>query len=92
MPTPKEALFRDALRAMTQDADLHMPASLCRDILDHLHRKDANGYTLCFDSPQRAQLLDLIDAWADVYCPEVRERLMYLGIHPVPCPQTTFPE
>jgi hypothetical protein len=73
-------MFRSAMMALTQDDDLALPTPLRRDILDHLYRKDAQGWSLCFDSPQREQLIGFIYQWADCHCVEVSERLTYLGI------------
>jgi hypothetical protein len=78
----REELFRDAMRALIQDEAFGVPPGLRRDLRDHLYRTDAEGHTLCFDSPQREQLLRLLFHWAERDNPEVAARLTALGILP----------
>jgi hypothetical protein len=82
MPSHRETLFRDAMRVLIQDEAFGVPPGLRRDLRDHLYRTDAEGHTLCFDSPQREQLLRLLFHWAERDNPEVAARLTALGIVP----------
>ena len=65
MPVSKgEQEFRRQLQGWAEGYKEVMPPALYESIRDHLDRRDPQGYTLCFDSPLRAQLMEMIAQWA----------------------------
>ena len=61
--TQLEGLFRRFLVAVAQNPDTEMAPLLRDSLYDHRARTDTYGYTVCFDSPTRDQLLDLLADW-----------------------------
>ena len=63
MPSPLEQTFRRFLTVMAVQKAADIPPYVHESIVDHLSRTDATGATLCFYSPLREQLLDIVEAW-----------------------------
>lgn len=63
MASHLEQTFRRFLAVVVQRRLGVMPLDLHESLVEHLSRTDSNGYTLCFDSPLREQLLDIFEAW-----------------------------
>ena len=63
MPSPLEQTFRRFLTVLVVQEKVAIPPHVHESIVDHLSRTDATGATLCFDSPLREQLLDIVEAW-----------------------------
>lgn len=66
----QEMAFRSALREWTFAYALTLPLWLYGEIMDHLTRTDAQGYSLCFNSPLRDTILDHLFAWLEAHHPE----------------------
>ena len=56
-----EPLFRDQLATWAATCHPLLPLPLYDAIIEHLGRADAQGHTLCFDSPYREDLC--ADLW-----------------------------
>jgi hypothetical protein len=63
MATPLEQLVRRFFAVLADPDAVGVPPVLRESVLDHLSRTDNQGYTLCFYSPLREDLLDHILAW-----------------------------
>ena len=63
MPSPLEQTFRRFLTVLAVQEKVAIPPYVHESIVDHLSRTDATGATLCFYSPLREQLLDIVEAW-----------------------------
>lgn len=54
---PAERAFRVRLRTLLDDLGCPIPPPLWCALEEHLYRCDAQGYSLCWDGPERQRLL-----------------------------------
>jgi len=55
--SPQELAFRLRLSALLADFNCPLPEALISALQDHLYRVDAQGYSLCWDGPERERLM-----------------------------------
>lgn len=89
MTSPRETAFRNDLRQWAATWWQHLPSTLCDDIADHLSRTDTQGYSLCFDGPQRERLLGDLQVWLAKQ-PQTMQEAAWAGLDALIASQLTI--
>jgi hypothetical protein len=63
MASPLENAFRRFLDVIVKSERVTLPPLLWEEVADHRYRVDGQGYTLCFASPLREDVLDDLLVW-----------------------------
>ena len=81
--SPTGQLFRRTLRELLAELHTALPCDLRDALHDHLTRKDAQGFSLCFNSPTREKFMAELETWLTTHEPRVYLRIA-ATLFPVP--------
>jgi hypothetical protein len=81
--SPTEQAFRRTLWELLVELRTTLPADLREALRDHLTRKDAQGFSLCFNSPTREKFMVELETWLTTHEPRLYLRVA-ATLFPVP--------